>query len=97
MSRIKVDSITDRNNSSAPILIHGATVPNGQLNVNGNANLTGISTILGSIVASNASVSGVVSSGFFVGDGSGLFAVPSVSTSKSIALKIILDPLPFRS
>lgn len=96
MSRIKVDSITDRNNSSAPILIYGVTVPNGQLNVNGNANLTGISTILGSIVASNASI-GTVTSGFFIGDGSGLVAVPSVSASKSIALKIILDPLPFRS
>jgi hypothetical protein len=96
MSRIKVDSITDRNNSSSPVFLHGATVPNGQLDINGFANLTGISTIIGSVVASNASV-GVVTATAFVGDGSGLVAVPSVSASKSIALKIVLDPLPFRS
>ena len=97
MARLKVNTITDRNNSGAPLLIHGSTFPpESQLNVQGNLNLTGISTV-GFLSISNANVSGIVTASSFTGDGSGLVGVPVVSASKSIALKIVLDPLPFRS
>lgn len=97
MSRIKVDSISDRNNSSSPTLLHGATIPNGNLNINGSVNFTGISTIVGFVTATDFFSSGIVTATSFVGDGSQLQGVQSVSESKSIALKVILDPLPFRS
>ena len=97
MARIKVDSITDRNNSGQPTLTYGAILPSGsRLNVQGNVNISGVSTV-GLLSATNASVSGIVTASTFVGDGSQLTGLQSVSSSKSIALKTILDPLPFRS
>ena len=97
MARIKVDTITDRNNSGSPTLTHGATVPSGnRLDIGGNINFTGISTV-GFLTASNATIIGIVTATQFVGDGSQLQAIPTVSSSKAIALKMLLDPLPFRS
>ena len=97
MARLKVNTITDRNNSGPPLLTYGASFPSGsQLNIQGDVNIVGISTV-GFLSATNVNVDGVVTATNFVGDGSGLLAVPTVSASKSIALKIILDPLPFRS
>ena len=97
MARIKVDSITDRNNSGQPTLTYGATLPSGsRLNVQGNVNLTGISTV-GLLSATNAVVSGIVTATSFIGDGSGLSNIASVSASKSIALKYIISDPPLRS
>lgn len=97
MARLKVNTITDRNNSGAPSLTFGATIPSGnRLSVQGNINLTGISTV-GFLTASNANITGIVTANQFVGDGSQLQGVPTVTPSKIIALKMILDPLPFRS
>ena len=97
MARLKVNTITDRNNSGSPLLTYGASFPPGsKLNIQGDINIAGVSTV-GFLSATNLNVSGVITATSFVGDGSGLTAVPSVSASKSIALKVILDPLPFRS
>jgi hypothetical protein len=99
MARLKVNTITDRNNSGSPLLTYGASFPPGsKLNIQGNVNIsaTGISTV-GFLSATSINASGIVTATSFVGDGSGLTGVPTVSASKSIALKIILDPLPFRS
>jgi hypothetical protein len=88
-SQIRVDSITDLNGTGATQLTYGATLPSGsRLNVQGNVNLTGISTV-GLLSATNANVSGIVTATTFVGDGSGLTGVQSASSSKSIALAII--------
>ena len=96
-SQIRVDRITDLNGTGATQLTYGATLPSGsRLNVQGNVNISGVSTV-GLLSATNAVVSGIVTASTFVGDGSGLTGVQSVSSSKSIALKTILDPLPFRS
>lgn len=96
MARLKVNTITDRNNSGAPLLIHGSSFPpESQLNVQGNLNLTGVSTV-GFLSVTNVNV-GIITASSFIGDGSGLVAVPVVDAGKSIALKIVLDPLPFRS
>jgi hypothetical protein len=97
MSLLKVDSITDRNNAGSPSLPFGATIPSGTgFDILGNINVSGIATV-GIISATGAVVSGVVTATSFVGDGSGLTGLQSVSAGKSIALKILLDPLPFRS
>lgn len=97
MARINVDTITNRNNSGAPSLTFGASFPSGsKLTVNGDVNLTGVSTV-GFVTSLGANIAGILTAAQFIGDGSGLIAIPSVSSGKSIALKIILDPLPFRS
>jgi hypothetical protein len=97
MARLNVNTITDRNNSGAPELTYGAILPAlSKLTVNGNINVAGLSTV-GILSATNAVVSGIVTATSFVGDGSQLTGVQTVSVSKSIALKIVLDPLPFRS
>ena len=96
MARLKVDSIRNRNDDGPPSLIKGATIPTGQpLKLNGNLNVTGISTV-GFLTAQNATV-GVVTAGSFVGDGSGLTALQTTSAAKAYALRSLLDPLPFRS
>jgi hypothetical protein len=97
MARLNVNTITNRNDSGAPELTYGATLPSGStIRVQGNINVAGISTV-GILSATNAVVSGIVTATSFRGDGSQLTGVQSVSSSKSIALKIVLDPLPFRS
>ena len=96
-SQIRVDSITDLNGTGVVELTHGASFPSGsKLTHNGNINIVGVATI-GLLSATDMNVSGIVTASSFVGDGSQLQGVQSVSESKSIALKVILDPLPFRS
>jgi len=98
MARLRVNTIVDRNDSGQPSLPYGATIPSGQrINVNGNVNLTGISTVGFVTASSSSSVTGIVTAGFFVGNGSGLTAIPTATVSKAIALKLLMDPLPFRS
>jgi len=88
-SQIRVDSITDLNGTGATQLTYGATLPSGsRLNVQGNVNISGVSTV-GLLSATNANVSGIVTASTFVGDGSELTGVQSVGSSKSIALAII--------
>jgi hypothetical protein len=88
-SQIRVDSITDLNGTAATELTYGAILPAlSKLTVNGNINLTGLSTV-GILSATNAVVSGIVTATSFVGDGSQLTGVQTVSVSKSIALAIV--------
>jgi hypothetical protein len=97
MSRIKVNTIVNRSDNGSLELTKGATIPSGgTLTVNGNANLTGVSTV-GFLTATNGSVIGILTATSFVGDGSGLVGLQVASPSKSIAYKMLLDPLPFRS
>ena len=96
-SQIRVDNITDLNGSGPVELTYGASFPPGsKLNIQGDINIAGVSTV-GFLSATSINASGIVTATSFVGDGSGLTGVPTASASKSIALKIILDPLPFRS
>ena len=88
-SQIRVDSITDLNGNGPTTLPYGASLPSGSgFNIQGNINVSGISTV-GILSVTNASVSGIVIASSFVGDGSQLTGVQSVSSSKSIALAII--------
>lgn len=95
MSKIKVNSIVDRLDEGPPELTFGATIPTGQvLKANGNLNV-GVATV-GILSATTLNASSVTANSF-VGDGSRLTGLPIVSQSKVIALRIIMDPLPFRS
>ena len=94
---IKTNSVVGNDGNSAIQLTYGATLPSGsRLNVQGNVNISGVSTV-GLLSATNASVSGIVTATTFVGDGSGLSNIISVSSSKSIALKYIISDPPLRS
>lgn len=88
MARLKVNTIVDRNDSGQPSLPYGATIPSGELiNVTGNINLTGISTV-GFVTASfGSNISGVITATSFIGDGSALTAIPTATISKAIAFK----------
>ena len=97
--KIKSDSIVSSNGSGPVELSYGASLPSGtQLNIQGDVNIsaTGISTVE-FLSVTNVNASGVVTATSFVGDGSGLTAVPSVSASKSIALRYIIADPPLRS
>ena len=96
MARLKVDSIRNRNDDGPPSLVKGASIPSGgTLGISGNISVIGVSTV-GFLTAQHVTV-GVVTANSFVGDGSGLTALPVVSASKAYALRSLLDPLPFRS
>ena len=74
MSKIKVNSIVNKNDNGATELTRGATVPSGQLfTANGNVNITG-----------------VVTATSFSGNGSGLTNIPVATQGKAIAYKRIL-------
>lgn len=76
MSKLKVNSIVNRNDDGGPELTYGATIPAGQ-------------TFL---IQGNANIVGVVTASSFSGSGANLTlpARVSISTKKTIALKRIL-------
>ena len=84
---VRVDSLTNKNNNGPVEVPSGLS---GELAANGNLYSTGITTV-GFITTQHATV-GVVTATTFIGDGSGLTNVPTVTTSKSIALKLLLSP-----
>ena len=96
MPRINVDAIVNRNDDGKPEFTKGISLPaGGTVIANGNINTTGVVTAA-QVDASTVQV-GIITSGSFVGDGSNLTGLPIISAGKAIALKIVLDPLPFRS
>ena len=74
MSKIKVNSLVNKNDDGAPELTKGAIIPSGQsFQANGNVNIVG-----------------VVTATSFVGDGSGLINIPVATQGKCYAFKRIL-------
>jgi hypothetical protein len=97
MSKIKVNSLVNKNEDGAVEFTRGAVIPSGQeLKVNGNVNISGIATI-SNINVTNANISGVITATSFVGDGSNLTNLPTVSSGKIIAYKRILGYDEYRS
>jgi len=92
---LRTDSITNKTGDGS-VNLTGATIPSDKNIVpSGNINATGISTV-GFLSVTNASV-GIVTATTFVGDGSGLTQVSTVSLAKSIALRNIIGDPPLRS
>ena len=79
MPQLKVDSITNRIGNNAPELLQGATIPSGKI----------ISNSGGMVV------DGTLTGTSFIGSGSGLINVASVS--RVFAIKLLIDSLPYRS
>lgn len=97
MSSINVDNIVNRSDDAAPSLIGGANIPgNVEFKVTGGINYSGVSTI-GSIKAVGTNVSGILTASSFIGNGSGITNLPVVSEPKAIALRNLLDVLPYRA
>lgn len=98
--KIRSDSIVSADGNGPIIVTHGASLPSGSqvslVGSNINVNATGISTI-GNLSATNINTSGVVTATKFVGDGSNLTDISSVSSSKAIALKFIIADPPLRA
>lgn len=96
MSKIKVNAISNKLDEGAPELTRGAIFgASSVLQINGNVNVGGISTA-NSVVATSVNVVGVIT-GQFSGDGSQLLGLPVITPGKTVALRMVLDPLPFRS
>ena len=73
MSKIRADSIVDRNDAAAVDLPYGASIPVGQtFSIQGNLNHTGISTVGILTVTGGANISGIVTATTFIGNGAGL-------------------------
>ena len=80
MSKIRVNSIVNRNDDGGPEFLKGAKVPSGQiLSINGGINAVG-----------------VVTAASFVGDGSGLLNLQVPSKGKVYALRLILGDPPLQ-
>jgi len=96
MSKIKVNAISNRIDEGAPELSRGATFGSSSvLDVAGNVNITGVSTA-NSVIATNVNVVGVIT-GTFSGNASQMVGLPVITAGKSVALRMILDPVPFRA
>lgn len=87
-SAVRVNSIVNLAGSGPVELTYGATIPTGGiLSSQGNVNLTGVSTV--SAVSSTDLNATTVTASSFVGDGSQLTGLPTVSSSKAIAIALI--------
>lgn len=80
MSRIRVNSIVNKDDTGGPTFTKGAKVPAGQIFK----------------VEGGVSVAGIVTANSFVGDGSALTNLSTITAARTFALSIVLDPLPFR-
>ena len=80
MSVLKVNQITNKNEDGGPEFTRGITVSAGYA-----------LTCNGGIV-----ISGIVTATSFSGDGSQITNLSVIETSKTIAVQMILDPLPYR-
>lgn len=80
MSKIKTNSIVNRNDDGAVTFTQGATVPVGQIfSVEGGVSITGVCTATS-----------------FSGDGSALSNLRVIGAGKVFAYRLILDVLPFQ-
>lgn len=76
MTKLKVNFIVNRNDSGAPQLNYGATVPSGQtISGDGGMNVTGI-----------------VTASSFVGNGSGLTNLSIATRGRAFAYKVVFGP-----
>ena len=81
MSKIRVNSIVNKDDTGGPLFLKGAQVPSGQIFK----------------CEGDVTVSGILTATSFVGDGSALSNLTTITAGKSYGMSILLDPLPFRA
>ena len=92
---IRTNSVVNKTDTSVVNAVYGTQVSTGVHDVKGTINVSGIATV-GFLTTKNVNIVGIVTATTFIGDGSQLVNVPSVSAAKSIALKLILADPPLR-
>jgi hypothetical protein len=80
MSRIRVNSIVNLNDDGGPTFTKGAKVPAGQIFK----------------VEGGVNVTGIMTANSFIGSGTGLTNLRTITASKTFAIALVLDPLPYR-
>ena len=91
MSKLKVNSITNKTENGPVTFIKGAKIPSGyQLTITGGMNSTGIITATQVALSGHTNVTGVMTAQNMSGDGSALTGVPTVALAKIYALRSII-------
>lgn len=90
MSKIKVNYIVNKNEDGPVEFTKGATIPAGQeFNVSGDVSVSGIATV-SQLTTTNMNAGGTISANNFVGDGSNLANLPTMTHGRMLAYKRIL-------
>ena len=93
---IKVNFVVGANGITSPSFPDGTVISNGEIDVYGDLNVVGIST-LATILIGNGGISTTVYSSSYIGDGSGLAGIKTSSPSRVVGLKYIFSDPPLRS
>ena len=90
MSKIKVNYIVNKNEDGPVEFTKGATIPAGQqLNISGDVSVAGIATV-SQLTTTNMNAGGTITANNFVGDGSSLGNLPTMTHGRMLAYKRIL-------
>jgi hypothetical protein len=94
---LNTDSIVKTNNDGPVNILHGISIPPDiQIDIIGEMSVSGIASV--EIVnSSSVNVSGIVTATSFVGDGSGLTGLTTITRGQSIGFKFIFSDPPLRS
>jgi hypothetical protein len=90
MSKIKVNSIVNKNENGPVEFTKGAIINNGSLNISSSLNVVGVMTA-SQCILTHANSTGVTTAAFYYGDGSNLTALPTVSTPKIYAYRLLFS------
>lgn len=80
MSRIRVNSLVNKDDTGGVTFIRGGIIPSGQ-----------IFKVQGGLTAA-----GIMTASSFIGNGAALTNLNTITASRTYGMALILDPLPFR-
>jgi len=90
MSKIKVNYLVNKNEDGPVEFTKGATIPAGQrYDINGDVSVSGIVTV-SQLNTTNMNVGGTITANSFIGDGSSLGNLPTMTHGRMLAYKRIL-------
>lgn len=90
MSKIKVNYIVNKNEDGPVEFTKGVTIPAGQqFDVSGDVGIVGIATV-SQLTTTNLNAGGTITATNFVGDGSSLGNLPTMTHGRMLAYKRIL-------